>query len=85
MPAPLIRRIVSENSGPLRPWEMSILLAATLGTNLIPIYWLWPNPWLLALYILCVGGYTLMLALHICKKCRVEVCPLNRYRPTNQE
>ncbi|BCS87598.1 hypothetical protein [Pseudodesulfovibrio sediminis] len=77
-PAPIVQTFVSARSGPLNGWERLILFGAVFGTVAIPVYWLVSSLWLLSLYVIFSGGCFLGLVLRICKKCQVEVCPMNR-------
>ncbi|MCJ2164209.1 MULTISPECIES: hypothetical protein [unclassified Pseudodesulfovibrio] len=77
-PASSVKRFVAPRSGPLTVRERLILVCAVFGTAAIPVYWLVFSPWLLVLYALLAGGCFLGLVMRICRKCQVEVCPMNR-------
>lgn len=78
VPAPLARVITSPWQGRLKAWEGGIAVIAAVGTAVIPLYWLAAKPLLMAVFLLLTFGYVAGLTAHACKKCRVEVCPLNR-------
>jgi len=78
VPAPLVKLVVAPREGRLKVWEAAIAAAAALGTIAIPVYWLAGDPVLLIAFLALTLGYLVGLAGHVCKKCQVEVCPLNR-------
>lgn len=78
VPASLVKKHVILKKGPLGTGELIIILVAILGTAGIPIYWLAADTTLLMVYLALNAGYVLGLVGRICKKCQVEVCPLNR-------
>ena len=78
VPAPLAKMLVSPREGGLTAWEIVIALVAAAGTVVVPVYWLAATPLLLAVFLLLTLGYVIGLKGHVCKKCQVEVCPLNR-------
>jgi hypothetical protein len=77
-PASSVKRFVAPRSGALNAWEHLILICAAFGTAAIPVYWLAFSPWLLVLYAVLAGGCFLGLVMRICRKCQVDVCPMNR-------
>jgi hypothetical protein len=79
VPAPLAKTFIRPRPGRLNAWEFAILLAAPLGTLLIPLYWLAARPVALAAFVLLNLGCAAYITRRICRrKCRVLICPLNR-------
>lgn len=78
VPASLVKMFVSPRQGRLTMWEGVIAVVAVAGTAAIPIYWLAAQTALLGLFIALTFAYLVGLVGRICKKCQVEVCPLNR-------
>ncbi|QGY40457.1 hypothetical protein GM415_10070 [Pseudodesulfovibrio cashew] len=78
VPASLVKNFVIPKKGALSTGELLIVLFAVLGTAGIPIYWLAADTTLLVIYLALNAGFTLGLVGRICKKCQVEVCPMNR-------
>lgn len=78
MPAPLVKLIVAPRQGRLAVWEAGVAVCAVSGTVAIPLYWLADHTALLVTFLVLTGCYFVGLVGRICKKCQVEVCPLNR-------
>ena len=78
VPASLVKLLVEPRQGRLKGWEGGVAMIAVVGTIAIPIYWLVADPVLLIAFLALSLGYLVGLAGHLCKKCQVEVCPLNR-------
>ena len=86
MPVGFVRRVISDSrTGPLRPGEKVILYTVFGGIVLIPIYWLLPHLWLLGAYLLVKVATVLAFDRHLCRKCRNDVCPLNKPEPAGEE
>lgn len=79
LPVGLAKRFVLRREGELTAWERLLLDSAVIGTAVIPLFWLISVPMLLVLYVLVTVGCGVAIVKLVCsKKCRVDVCPLNK-------
>ena len=78
-PPKLSARLVKrKKTTPFGPVENALFWMIALLIPTYPVYWLWAQPILLAVFVSAAGLWYGGQLFYFCKRCRVEACPLNR-------
>ncbi|UCG62546.1 MAG: hypothetical protein JSV52_04470 [Candidatus Zixiibacteriota bacterium] len=71
----LIKR---QKTHPFGSAEKFLLFLIAVLIPAYPLYWLWSNKWLLAIFLVSTIMWYSGQVFYFCKRCRVKECPLNR-------
>jgi hypothetical protein len=77
-PAPLLAAVAKRRTGKI-PWlRKALLVVIVAALVLVPQYWLWDNPALLAGFWALAAAIAVAFPGYYCRRCRHGQCPLNR-------
>lgn len=63
--------------------EKFLFFVIAVGIPTYPLYWLWSNKWLMAVFLMSAIIWFSGQLFYFCKRCRVKECPFNRATSTS--